>query len=75
MLFDVILVPLHCEECERETEHVVKFLSYSSKTHHVKLEYYCQDCFGLDDEPTKWQKEILFEMYFALQETYGDPRI
>lgn len=79
MLFELVVVPLHCEECGKTTDHMVKFISYNVHTHLVKVEYYCQECFDLAVEldlvyPV-WEKDILFELYLSLHEKFGDPRI
>ncbi len=78
MLFELIIAPLHCEACEKNTEHIIKFIGYSSSTHMVKVEYYCQECFDLAAELDLvcdvYQKELLFDLYFALQEKYGDTK-
>jgi hypothetical protein len=78
MLFELVVVPLHCEDCDKETEHMVKFISYNPSTHLVKVECYCQECFDLavelDLTYAVWEKELLFELYLSLHEKFGDPR-
>jgi len=77
MFFQVMIVNLHCEDCEQKQEHVVCFIGFSVKTHKIKIRYYCQRCFDTSAEfgtnYTEWERWINAKEYFELQKMNENP--
>lgn len=78
MLFELLIVPLPCKDCECTTDHLVRFIYYNGRNHTVKIQYYCQDCFDLAHEKkTSYlltTKDIEFKLYYDLCKLYGETK-